>query len=62
MVKPLLLQLPEMSSTSSTASLMTALPKASTVPKAIVVLVLLIALKDDAAPKAMQVVERLRRA
>ena len=49
MVNPLLVQLPEMSSTSSTSSLRTALPTASTVPKAIVVFVPLMALKDDAA-------------
>ena len=50
MVKPVLLQLPEMSSTSSTSSLMTALPMASRPPKVIMVLVLLIALREDAAP------------
>ena len=50
MVKPVLLQLPEMSSTSSTSSLMTALPMACRPPKVIMVLVLLMALRDDAAP------------
>ena len=47
MENPLLVQLPEMSSTSSTSSLRTALPTAVTEPK---VIVLLRALKDDAAP------------
>ena len=54
MLNPFLVQLPEMSSTSSTSSRITALPMASTVPKAIV---LLTALRDDAAPAAQQVVE-----
>ena len=54
MLNPFLVQLPEMSSTSSTSSRITALPMASTVPKAIV---LLTALREDAAPAAQQVVE-----
>ena len=48
-VNPVLLQLPEISSISSTSSLMTAFPMASRPPKVTIVLVLLMALREDAA-------------